>query len=210
MSPCSITYRRPILTVRLDLPQASSLFAPLCVSSVKPVAVLKGTTNDTEQTPSPNGQITGNSSYAYHLSQHQPLEVAGGGGTISIVDSTNFPIAKTIAAAVVTLKPGALRELHWHPNVSLHIRVLTIAVTYLCRTFSYMYGRRLKNGSTLLRAMRAPPSSSAGPTPAHSTLRPAILPYFPITRAITWRTRVRTRRYRGSRYTSLIGSWTSR
>jgi oxalate decarboxylase len=34
------------------------------------------------------------------------------------VDSSNFPVAKNIAAALVTLKPGALRELHWHPNAS--------------------------------------------------------------------------------------------
>jgi oxalate decarboxylase len=40
------------------------------------------------------------------------------GGEVRIVDSRNFPVAKNIAAALVTLKPGALRELHWHPNAS--------------------------------------------------------------------------------------------
>jgi oxalate decarboxylase len=40
------------------------------------------------------------------------------GGTTRIVDSSNFPISQKIAAAMVTLKPGAIRELHWHPNVS--------------------------------------------------------------------------------------------
>lgn len=69
------------------------------------------------QVESPYGTLNGPASYAYHLSQHQPVEVPGGGGTISIVDSRNFPAASTIAAAVVVLKPGALRELHWHPNV---------------------------------------------------------------------------------------------
>jgi oxalate decarboxylase len=34
------------------------------------------------------------------------------------VDSRNFPASKNVAAALVTLKPGALRELHWHPNAS--------------------------------------------------------------------------------------------
>lgn len=71
----------------------------------------------TETPPSPYGKLSGSAAYSYHLSQQQPKEVPGGGGTISIVDSRNFPAAKTIAAAVVTLKPGALRELHWHPNV---------------------------------------------------------------------------------------------
>ena len=33
-----------------------------------------------------------------------------------ITDSSNFPASKTIAAALVELEPGGLRELHWHPN----------------------------------------------------------------------------------------------
>jgi oxalate decarboxylase len=38
------------------------------------------------------------------------------GGTVKVVDTSNFPISKTIAAVLITLQPGALRELHWHPN----------------------------------------------------------------------------------------------
>jgi oxalate decarboxylase len=38
-------------------------------------------------------------------------------GAVRIVDSRNFPLVK-LAAALVTLKPGGLRELHWHPNSS--------------------------------------------------------------------------------------------
>ena len=34
---------------------------------------------------------------------------------MKIVDSRLFPVAD-IAAAIVTLKPGGLRELHWHPQ----------------------------------------------------------------------------------------------
>ena len=37
------------------------------------------------------------------------------GGEVKIIDSKNFPVTP-IAAAIVTLKPGGLRELHWHPN----------------------------------------------------------------------------------------------
>jgi oxalate decarboxylase len=40
------------------------------------------------------------------------------GGEVRIVDSSNFPVSKNVAAALVTLKPGAIRELHWHPNAS--------------------------------------------------------------------------------------------
>jgi oxalate decarboxylase len=35
-----------------------------------------------------------------------------------VVDSTVFPVSTNITGAQVTLKPGAIRELHWHPNVS--------------------------------------------------------------------------------------------
>ena len=39
-------------------------------------------------------------------------------GTVKVIDSHNFPAATKIAAAIVTIKPGGLRELHWHPNIS--------------------------------------------------------------------------------------------
>ncbi len=35
-------------------------------------------------------------------------------GEVRIVDSRNFPVSNTIAAAHVVVKPGGLRELHWH------------------------------------------------------------------------------------------------
>ncbi|MDQ6702710.1 MAG: oxalate decarboxylase family bicupin [Pseudomonadota bacterium] len=38
------------------------------------------------------------------------------GGEVRIADSRNFIVSKTIAAALVTLRPGGLREMHWHPN----------------------------------------------------------------------------------------------
>jgi oxalate decarboxylase len=40
------------------------------------------------------------------------------GGEVRIVDSRNFPVSKNVAAALINIKPGALRELHWHPNAS--------------------------------------------------------------------------------------------
>jgi oxalate decarboxylase len=35
---------------------------------------------------------------------------------VRIVDSSKFKISATIAAAIVTVHPGGIRELHWHPN----------------------------------------------------------------------------------------------
>jgi oxalate decarboxylase len=38
------------------------------------------------------------------------------GGEERIVSSKEFPIQKTLTALIQDLKPGALREMHWHPN----------------------------------------------------------------------------------------------
>jgi oxalate decarboxylase len=40
------------------------------------------------------------------------------GGEVRVVDSRNFLASKNIAAALVTDKPGGMREMHWHPNAS--------------------------------------------------------------------------------------------
>jgi oxalate decarboxylase len=57
-------------------------------------------------------------SFVYRTLQHPAEPVPGGGGEFRKIDSTNFPISKTIAASFVTIKPKGLREMHWHPNVS--------------------------------------------------------------------------------------------
>lgn len=53
-------------------------------------------------------------SFAFFASKMPPTKVSAG-GSVKIVDSHNFP-ATNMAAAIVTLEPGGLRELHWHPN----------------------------------------------------------------------------------------------
>src|SRR6201988_886097 len=55
------------------------------------------------------------SDFAFRTMQRPPTKRSKG-GEVRIIDSSNFKIAQNIAAAVVTLKPGGLRELHWHPN----------------------------------------------------------------------------------------------
>jgi oxalate decarboxylase len=37
-------------------------------------------------------------------------------GDVRIADSTNFIVSSKIAAALVTVRPGGVREMHWHPN----------------------------------------------------------------------------------------------
>jgi oxalate decarboxylase len=38
------------------------------------------------------------------------------GGEVLIVDSSTFKASTTVAAAIVTVHPGGMRELHWHQN----------------------------------------------------------------------------------------------
>jgi oxalate decarboxylase len=56
-------------------------------------------------------------SYSFHMRAMKPT-FEDAGGSVRIVDSSVFAASKTIAAALVILKPGAMREMHWHPNAS--------------------------------------------------------------------------------------------
>ena len=58
-----------------------------------------------------------NNKYTFDLAGMAPTQLRSG-GQAQVVDSSNFPASTQIAAAMVTLKPGAIREMHWHPNVS--------------------------------------------------------------------------------------------
>jgi oxalate decarboxylase len=52
--------------------------------------------------------------FSHRLMAQEPLRLKG--GTVRISDSSNFPASTTIAAALVEVEPGGMRELHWHPN----------------------------------------------------------------------------------------------
>jgi oxalate decarboxylase len=92
---------------------------------------------------SPAGDVP--ETYSYRLLAQPPIKVAG--GQVRIVDSSNFPAAKTIAAALVEVEPGAVRELHWHPNtdewqyyISGRGRMTVFASSGKARTFDYQAG----------------------------------------------------------------------
>ena len=53
-------------------------------------------------------------SFAHRMTAQEPQRMPG--GSIRITDTCNFPASKTIAAGLIELEPGAMRELHWHPN----------------------------------------------------------------------------------------------
>jgi oxalate decarboxylase len=84
-------------------------------------------------------------SFSYRLPAQEPLKAAG--GQVRIVDSSNFPAASTIAAALVEVEPGGMRELHWHPNtdewqyfISGRGLMTVFASGGKARTFDYQAG----------------------------------------------------------------------
>jgi oxalate decarboxylase len=84
-------------------------------------------------------------SMTWRLLEQEPTEVPG--GKVRIVDSSNFPAASTIAAALVELDQGAMRELHWHPTndewqyyISGQGQMTVFASSGKARTFDYRAG----------------------------------------------------------------------
>ena len=52
--------------------------------------------------------------FSHKMLAQQPIKTKS--GTVRITDSSVFPASKKIAAALVEVEPGGMRELHWHPN----------------------------------------------------------------------------------------------
>ena len=51
----------------------------------------------------------------FRLSRTKPFKETKS-GRIQVADSSNFKISKTVASSLITVEPGGIRELHWHPN----------------------------------------------------------------------------------------------
>lgn len=99
----------------------------------------------TQNQTSAAGPLPQKDSYTYHFSQQAPYTVPG--GSVKIIDTTTFPIASNFAAALVTIEPGAMRELHWHLTsdewnyfLAGSARITIYAAPSSSRTFDYTAG----------------------------------------------------------------------
>ncbi|HET7589680.1 MAG TPA: cupin domain-containing protein [Solirubrobacterales bacterium] len=83
--------------------------------------------------------------FSFRLGDEEPLRCPG--GTVRIADSRNFSAAKTVAAALVEVEPGRMREMHWHPNadewqyyLAGEGRMSVFAASERARTFDFAAG----------------------------------------------------------------------
>ena len=83
--------------------------------------------------------------FSHHKMAQEPQRFPG--GTVRIADSRNFPAATRLAAALVELEPGVMREVHWHPNgdewqyyIEGQARMTVFASGSVARTFDFQAG----------------------------------------------------------------------
>jgi oxalate decarboxylase len=98
---------------------------------------------EADRVSSPVGPVP--QGFSHRMLAQEP--VRGDGGQVRVTDSHNFPVSTRIAASLVELEPGAMRELHWHPNgdewqyyLSGSGRMTVFASSGKARTFDYQAG----------------------------------------------------------------------
>jgi oxalate decarboxylase len=98
---------------------------------------------EVDRVPGPVGPVP--HGFSHRMLAQEPVDT--GAGTARITDSANFPVSKTVAAALVEIQPGAMRELHWHPTndewsyvIEGQARMTVFASAGHARTFDFRAG----------------------------------------------------------------------
>jgi len=83
--------------------------------------------------------------FSHRMLAQEPIRMKS--GTVRITDSSLFKASKTMAAALVEVEPGGMRELHWHPNadewqyyISGQARMSVFGAENNARTFNFQAG----------------------------------------------------------------------
>jgi len=94
----------------------------------------------------PAGFLPRDEYYSYHMSQ-APALIIPGGGSVKVADPTVFPIANNFSAALFTIAPGAMREIHWHLTsdewnffLAGNARITSFTAPQASRTFDFSAG----------------------------------------------------------------------
>lgn len=90
------------------------------------------------------GAVNFTSKYVYRASQMKRNEFEG--GATQVIDSNNFEVTN-LAALIIDLEPGGMREIHWHPDadeiqyyISGQARMTVFDAVNNARTFDYVAG----------------------------------------------------------------------
>lgn len=97
--------------------------------------------------------------YTFKASQLETTPLAG--GSVKIVDSSNFNVSKTIAMAEVTIEPGHIRELHWHPTQDEWSYFLYVCFVLSLNSAQYL---TCDIGKELVVSLSLPPPPMLGPS----------------------------------------------
>lgn len=96
-----------------------------------------------DEVASPQGSVP--SPFVFRMMEMEPIKCPG--GSVRIIDSSNFKASLHIAAAYIEIDPGAMRELHWHPRspewqyyISGRARMTVFGSGENSRTFDYQPG----------------------------------------------------------------------
>ncbi len=82
--------------------------------------------------------------FTWHASEYPPTRYNG--GSVKTIDVRNFP-ETTLSSLIMEIEPGAMRELHWHPDADEwqyylegEARMTVFDATSKARTFNYTSG----------------------------------------------------------------------
>src|SRR6202158_4660664 len=91
------------------------------------------------------GATTVPQGFSHKMLAQEPIKTKS--GTVRITDSSVFPVSTRIAAALVEVEPGGMRELHWHPNadewqyyIEGEARMGVFGASGQARTFDFQAG----------------------------------------------------------------------
>src|SRR5439155_5796370 len=101
---------------------------------------------DVDQKTAAGGLERSPMDFAFRTMQMPATKVTRG-GEVRIVDSSKFKASTNVAMAMVTVHPGGMRELHWHPNadewqyyISGKGRMTIVATGNKARTMDFQAG----------------------------------------------------------------------
>ncbi|PZF78344.1 cupin [Aestuariivirga litoralis] len=90
------------------------------------------------------GGSTAKQAFTYHTAAKEPVSYPGGKATV--IDAADFPVT-SMAALIMEIEPGGMRELHWHPDADEwqfykegQARMTVFDATANARTFNYTAG----------------------------------------------------------------------